>query len=104
MQDEVFATYTNIIEGQYDDSEYYVVNATPVERPTLQFSKTTLIADGVDELVVINLPIPFQISIDDVIYEITDGEFRFSTETAGVYYIKAMTFPYREGELTVEAI
>ena len=106
MLEDVFNTYSSeeIIEGQYNDRLYYILNGQPTLRPTLQLVKNTLIANGTDEIIITNLPVPFTISIDDIMYETTDGEFIFSTYVKGFYSIKAMTFPYRDASLIIEAI
>lgn len=103
MQDEVFETTENILEGSYNDSEFYILNNNPVERPTLQLNKNILTANGIDTILA-TVPIPFTICIDGELYEISDGIFEFSTTIAGTYIIEAKTFPYKENPIEIIAI
>ena len=106
MLADAFDAYDSngIIEGNYDDRIYYIVDNVPCVRPTLQLSKTTIIANGADESIASNLPIPFNVEIDNSSYEINDGEFIFSTNVPGKYIIKVNTFPYSEDFIIIEAI
>ena len=104
IQEEIFKKRSDMIFGNYDDAVFYKKGDDIICRPALQLNKNTLTADGVDELIIGDLPIPFRISIDDIVYEITDGELRFSTETPGIYFIKAETFPYKDDIIEIEAV
>lgn len=103
-QDEVFHAESNVIEGAFDDSKYYVVDHAPVERPRLDLPTYEILADGVDELVIVGLPVPCIISVDDEDYEITDELFEFSTTIPGEYRLQAKTFPYTDEVFTFNAL
>lgn len=52
------------------------------------WNKTTILADGTDEAVLSNLPIPCQVYLDYTPYEVTDGSFEFTTTDVGFYRVE----------------
>lgn len=74
------------ISGSYIDTE-----SNQLKSKTdlgASWNKTTILADGTDEAVLSNLPIPCQVYLDYIPYEITDGSFEFSTTDAGFYTVE----------------
>ena len=87
IESRLFSDYVDI----YD---YYTVK--PREMMSALLSKQILTADSIDSITLSPLPIPCTITVDEVSYEVTDGEFEFSVDTPGIYEIKATSFPYLE--------
>lgn len=85
---------------------YYVVNNDIAPRPNFPIHHPTsiLIADGESTLSFSNVPVGTVVSVDDQSIVVNDGEFRFSTDTAGEYEIKFTLFPYKDLTINVTAI
>ena len=67
-------------------------------------NKTTISADGVDNIIISDLPNPTAVSIvDEGSWEITDGVFEFTTETVGEYIIKLRSSLYLDVEYLINA-
>lgn len=95
------------VEGVYSAAEHYVdtKELRPAVRPrpkqeTLQ-SKTSVVADGRDALVLSALPVPCVVQIGENRYEVDDGELEWSTLLPGAYYIRVEAFPYLDWESEV---
>lgn len=98
-----------VIEGLADDLtefvdvyNYYQVAkklALPVE-----CSKFSLIADGVDEVQVTNIPNPGVVTVDGARFEVTDGAFEFSVDLPGEYEVVVEAFPYLPAKFEVIAV
>ena len=104
LQLSVFHRQPDVIEGRYDDSTYWAPGLVPTPRPVLSFDKVEILANGEDEAVAIDLPVPFIVDIDGEEYQTTDGSFEFSTDVPGTYVITPKTFPYREEPVEVVAL
>ena len=52
------------------------------------WNKTSITADGVDEAVLSDLPIPCTVYLDDQEIVVDDGSFEFSTDDAGIYRVR----------------
>lgn len=85
--------YAEIING---DAYYFDLANTIRPRPIIEStpSKLEMIADNIDSIIIIGLPIPCTITVDGAEYQVDDGEFEFTTDTAGVYRIVVEAFPY----------
>jgi len=71
----------------------------------LTVDKTTLTADGVDEVVISNITNPSTIIWPDGQEdEITDGEARFSVDLEGNYTLKIISFTQLTEEIQLEAV
>lgn len=103
-----------IIEGVAKDTESYVdVNTkTLVEKQSFDFSSEDreCVADGVDSVTFSGLPVGCEINVccakwgvDDNL-NITDGELIFSTNYAGVYYLKFYAPFYKAKRVSIHAI
>lgn len=80
---------------------------TLTERPDLAplISKTSILADGVDETVISSLPNPTTVTWPDgQVDTVTDGSIEFSVDLEGSYTFKLELFPYKSKEITVEAV
>lgn len=85
----------------------YVLNGTVTERQPFPFTvdKTTLTADGVDEVVVSGVPVDTSVTWPDGQTDtVTDGEVRFSVDLAGTYTLSFSAIPYLDQEVTLEAV
>ena len=93
------------VEGNYSSDSYYINESLPIERPDMQpsISKTEVLADGIDEVVIINLPIPATVNVKEQIVEIDDGELVMTFDTSGEYKIKVESFPYLPFEEVIYA-
>lgn len=79
-------------------------------RPTqlTSLNKLTLATDGVDVIILSNVPIGTFTAINTVTGETISGDINdtdtFSTTIPGTYKIKIESFPYLDFETTIEAI
>jgi hypothetical protein len=87
-----------IIEGHADVHLDYVDPETAVITPrpfiTTEPNQTTILADGNDMFLLAGLPVPCVVTVDADAYEITDGEFGFTTVLPGEYTVTVESFPY----------
>lgn len=87
-----------VVEGHADVYLDYVdpVTITIMPRPliTAEPDKTTILADGNDMFLLAGLPVPCTVTVDADAYEITDGEFGFTTVLPGEYTVTVESFPY----------
>jgi hypothetical protein len=92
-------------DGFVADDVYYVVGGEIVERPDMPISvnKQEILADGVDEVVITNIPANTQCFCVGNNVVIDDGEFAFSTDTAGRYMITLTNPPYKDIKVVVNA-
>lgn len=96
------------IEGRWAWPTHYVDGSgeEPVvtERPTLAgFDKLEIVADGIDEAVILGLPDPATVRVDGEAIEATGGEFRFAADVAGEYAVTIDAFPYLPYAVTITA-
>ena len=92
-----------------DDGIHYVDNDVVLEKviQPILLNKTTINADGIDQLIFSNAPLGF-IKIDNLqTKETISGTIEdtdtFSTTIPGIYKIKIISFPYLDFEATIEA-
>lgn len=98
---DVFEQLSNVIEGAYNDLDYFIHNGLAVARPKFILDKLEVQANNIDKVTCSGLPIPFTVQIDTDEYVIDDGVFEFSTDIAGEYKITPLTFPYFRETITV---
>lgn len=95
------------IKGVGNDLTQYVdVDTAEIRnKHTIQarFNKTTILGDGVDSIIIANLPIPSTVTLDGVRYEVDDGEFEFTVDMPGEYAIKIKALHHLAFETTVTA-
>lgn len=93
------------VEGNYSSDSYYIEDGTPMLRPDMEpaISKTEVLADGIDEVVIANLPIPATVNIKEQIVEIDDGELVLTFETPWKYRLTVEAFPHKPWEVTIHA-
>ena len=77
------------------DLTHYVLNGKVTKKLTnpVILSKNILIADGIDSVIISNLPLSI-VRISDTDYEIFDGKLEFTLDLPGVYPISIKAFPY----------
>jgi len=96
-----------VVEGEANDVTQYVDTVTweVKDKPPLPavLSKTTLAADGVDSITVSGLPVPCQVVLDKVQYEVPDGEFEFTVDLPGEYTLSIQVVNYLPFDTTVTA-
>lgn len=81
---------------QDPDEYYYNLVDSVVARPeiTATANKTSISADNTDEFLLTGLPTTCTVTVDDTDYVVTDGEFGFATDLAGMYTVSVKQFPY----------
>ena len=71
----------------------------------LQISKPQLIADGVDECLITDIPAGTTVEWPDgQVDEVTDGEVAFAVDLPGTYTLTFEAVPYLRQEVTIEAV
>jgi len=93
------------LDGVFDG--YFVVDNVVQTRQlmSLTASKTSLKADGIDEVIVSDIPSGVQVEWPDGQTDIvTGGEIRFSVDLAGTYTFRFTAVPYLDQEIAIEAI
>ena len=96
-----------LIESELFDTTAYVVEGEVVPKQSLplQMTSTQIIADGIDECVIGNIPAGVSVTWPDGQTDVvTDGEVRFSVDLAGTYTLIFTAIPYLDQEITIEAI
>ena len=93
------------IVGQFSHAEYFVKANAPTLRPDMEpaISKTEVLADGDDEVLITNLPIPATVNVKGQIVEVDDGELVLTFETPGKYRLTVEAFPHKPWEVTIHA-
>ncbi len=96
------------IEGRASDvTEYFdIVEGVIKSRPVIEatMSKTEIVADGVDELVISPLPIPTTVRVQGNEVIVMDGSLEFSTSLAGPLDFRLDAFPYQDKTLIGRAV
>ena len=87
------------------ETYYYDLANSLVPRPeiTAALNKASMFADGLDSIIISGLPVPCELEIEEVTYDVPDGDFEFTTTLAGTYTIIARSFPYLEKSWEVTA-
>lgn len=93
------------LEGNGTFEDYVdLLSLTILPRPIFDFEDTyTIVADGIDAL---TLVLPMQnadLSINNTLVRITDGEVVFTATHPGVYTLVLTSFPYLPKTITVTA-
>lgn len=75
-----------------------------IPRPDLAFDKLTIIADGVDEAVLSDLPDPCMVVINGQTHEVTGGSLELSADVPATYVVEIRNpFPYQRFRAEVVA-
>ncbi len=99
-----------LLEGIADLEKDYILNNMIVPRPIqlTTLDKLTLIADGIDTIMLSNTPSGIFIATNTRTHETITGAINgtdtFSTTITGTYNIRIEAFPYLDFEATIEAI
>lgn len=95
----------SLVEGFYNTGLIYISDGEPIERPTMQptVSATEVLADGVEEVLITNLPISATVNINGQVAEVDDGELTLTFETPGEYRLTVEAFPHKPWEVTIHA-
>ena len=68
--------------------------------------QATISADGVDSSTIAGLPVGAEISVNSIIIGVVDESesFIFTTDVPGAYVVRVSLFPWRDYEVTINAI
>jgi len=93
------------VEGNYSSDSYYIEDGIPKLRSDMQptVSTTEVLANGVDEVMITNLPVPATINVKGQIADVDDGELVLTFETPGKYRLTVEAFPHKPWEVTIHA-
>jgi len=98
----------SVTDGTADGSSHYVQDGSLTARPTMPagIDQTTISADGVDSSTIIGLPVGAEISVNSIVIGVIDESesFIFTTDVPGAYSVRATLFPWRDYEVTINAI
>lgn len=90
------------------NSEYYfdISTAAFVQKTDASFSvnKNTIIADGIDECIVSNLPMPCTLTVNADEVTVDDGTLELTSDTPGKYCITCQTAQHYLWEVTIYAV
>lgn len=78
-----------VVEGEYDNREYYILNGQPTERPA---SPVTL-----SDLTLVGVPTGSTLWINGERYD-AEGDVELEFPLPGVYRLRVECFPYRDWE------
>lgn len=89
----------SFVKGKSDDLIHYIVDGVITDKPSMDLTldKSAIIANGVDEAVIGNVPIG---AVCQGV-EIDDGELIFTTDKVAEHVLKFELFPYLDGEVTI---
>lgn len=76
--EELFSTF-----GHWFDGESFQIR----QHLTAAWDKQVIDADGVDTATLSGLPIPCQVSVDGVVYDVDDGGFEFAATSPGDFHV-----------------
>ncbi|MFT9637293.1 hypothetical protein ACMZ49_08275 [Alcaligenes phenolicus] len=82
------------VEGKYSGEIYYVFEGAIRERRDMD----VVFEDGVLR----NLPIPCEVSINDKVYVVGDGNAELVFDQPGVYSLRVSAWPFLDKEFEVE--
>ena len=85
----------SVVEGEYDNRQWYILNGQPTERPASPVTLSNLTLQGV--------PAGSTLLINGEGYEGVEGNVELEFPLPGVYSLRVECFPYKdwEGEVTV---
>lgn len=100
-----------IIEGHYPAEAWYFEDDTPAERPANPahvVGSTSIDADGVDELLIEDIPDGSAVAIEgpttsSFIEAVIDGELVITTDDPGTHIVRIRSFPELDTEITFDA-
>jgi hypothetical protein len=96
------------ITGSSDDLTQYVNIATKQieDRPLMDaiLSKPTFLADGLDMVMLGNLPQPCTVILKGQSWRVEDGIFSLTTDIPGSFLLTVQAWPYLNAEFAVEAL
>ena len=99
-----------VIDGYFDDADYYILNYEATLRPDnpATLTSSTIAASGEDTISLTNLPDPCTITYTGPGFELTGeatgGTAEFTTDAAGEHKIKVEAWPYLDWEGTFNAV
>lgn len=68
-----------------------------------EINKTTFLANGVDSIIISNLPIPSKVYVNNFPYNVNDGEFEMTVKTPGTYMILIVANGFKDKEYRITA-
>ncbi len=105
MIDIQLSTGESYIEGTTNDELQYVLNGKPVNKQVIPatVNKLNITADGVDSIIIDNLPSPSTVIIDSQSIEVLDGLLEFTLDQPGNFTVTCAGFPYSPVDFEVVA-
>ena len=84
---------SSYVEGKIDHNKYYVSNGVVADKKTMVVNIQGNVIKG--------LPNPTSVTVEDKVYEVTDGEFEFTSNLPGPYrlILKSPQYLTREVQL-----
>lgn len=110
LQLQVLGDYENesVIELRQpiSDATHWIDGGAVAERPRMAISlnKSTMQADGEDELVMTGLPTPCTVLVQGMTLIVEDGSLEYSTTEAGEFIVEVRAFPYQDENFVIEAL
>jgi hypothetical protein len=102
--DELIVTTSGGVETSYVDIAAHPHQVKTKTAYPLTINKTTIVADGVDQIIITNLLNPTKVTWPDGEETIeTDGEASFSLDLAGEYTVTLEAIPYLTEVINVTA-
>lgn len=97
-----------VVPGAADDEAYFVDplhrNIKPRPSMPVTLNKATFQADGVDSIIISDIPYGVTVYVDSEPFFVNDGVFEFTAALPGPYWIRIEGFPYQSTEFEVLAV
>lgn len=77
-----------------DGMTQYVLGDVITSRPTFTFDREAIVADGIDEAILDDLPDPVSVTVDGVLYEVTGGSLKITSIMKATYVVEIDHFPW----------
>jgi len=109
IQDQDFGDGDIVAEGSIADlaAQYVPDVLTPVvtDKPTntTTLNKTTVVADGVDKILVDGIPIGAEVTLGEVTIIADEATADLIFDISGAYIFKVVLFPYLDYMVTINA-
>ena len=83
---------------QGEQDTHYVRNGEVIPRP-----KLTPVHEGISGgFRLWGLPIPCRVHVDELVYDVDDGELEWTTPVSGIHQVRVSAWPYLDWERPVE--
>lgn len=98
-------TNESILIGNYPPDKYYIANYLPRTKVaySLNISKTTITADGIDQSTITNIPVNTVVTINENSYTVNDGVIEISSSEITTLTITFSNLYYLNTMVTINA-